>query len=544
MPVMDDVRWIGREGEKRFSLLCSRRMVTCNKADEDDRGWDFLIHFPPPAIVRIPIDQRSTGCAALVQIKATRVDARRWSITLKNALSLARSPLPAFIVCVGLDAEGGETFRAVHIWQTDIGRILKAARQAHFEGDEATNRRSISFDLGADATRADVLGWMSGEIDAIGESEYAAAKQMLLDTLGFEEGRGTARVTFSTASLEDFADLQLGIRKSLDIDRFSYASSRFGIESPTAEIDVGRGTLELIPRGRKGTLRLRSSGGQQEFLSAEVFSAALPGRRRTKGRISAGCLDVIVRPKGRFSVKCSLDYNEVTTLANIATFALVRQSRRDTPLAVGLRTNASFVEFGQINMTVDGAPGWEHLFFMTEALRTLVAFENAQPLVTSVNAMNSQFVPLSVLDALVANRPLRMEFTPIEEVDGTVGAFLAYTSVAFGGIEIGAVASRPVVEDTMLGSRRSITFGPATVLHASVDDGCAGDMYDRYVDELDRLSETCDVLAVGDLQRCIAGDDDRVLVIDAPRHAPRRRQTLVHPRKEVHGRRSLCEPAR
>ncbi|MDB5713039.1 MAG: hypothetical protein JWO15_436 [Sphingomonadales bacterium] len=229
---MIDGRWTGREGEKIFSLLCSRRQVTCNKAEEDDRGWDLILHFPPPPIVKVPIDQRSVGAMALVQIKATHVEAQRWSISLKNALSLARSPLPAFIVCVGIGANGEETFRAIHLWNQEIARILKAARQAHVEKDKAINRRTISFDFNEQTTCSDVLGWMQAQVDEIGETRYAAPKQLLVDTLGFDEGHGIAHVIFSTASPDALADLQLGILKRVDIDRFSYTPRRFGIDTP------------------------------------------------------------------------------------------------------------------------------------------------------------------------------------------------------------------------------------------------------------------------------------------------------------------------
>jgi len=522
MRVMTDVRWTGREGEKIFSLLCSRRMVTCNRAEEDDRGWDFILQFPASSIVNVPIDQRSVGPAALVQIKATRVDAQHWSISLKNALSLARSPLPAFIVCVGLDGSGRDTFRAVHIWRSEIVRILKAARQAHVEGDEATNRRTISFDLSEETARVDVLDWMISEIDEVGENGYAAAKQLLVDTLGFDEGHGIARVRLATASPDALTDLQLGILKSLDLNYFSYTPSRFGIESPTPDIEVNGGTLTMIPQGRHGTLRLRSSGGQQAYLPAEVFSAVLPGRRRTKGRVKAGCIDMVLKTRRQITVKCTLDRDEKTTLENIAAFALVRKSTRDSPLAISLRTGASFVDFGHINMKPNANPGWQQLFLITEALRKLVEFENAPPIQTSLNVINSRFVPLSILDALVASRELRIEFTPVVEVKGKVGAFLAYVAIDFAGTEIGAVASRPVLADEMIGLRRRIDFGPATILHASIDHGCVGSIPDLYMKELDRISETVDVLAVGDLQRCVSMGEDRELIVDEPRRTPLR----------------------
>jgi len=519
---MIDVRWTGREGEKIFSLLCSRRQVTCNKAEEDDRGWDFIINFPPPPIVKVPIDQRSVGATALVQIKATHVEAQRWSISLKNALSLARSPLPAFIVCVGIGSNGEETFRAIHLWNLAIARILKAVRQAHVEKDEAINRRTISFDFDEQTTRSDVLGWMRAQVDEIGETRYAAAKQLLVDTLGFDEGHGIGHVTFSTASPDALADLQLGIITRLDIDRFSYTPRRFGIDSPEPEMVIEGGTLEIVPQGRQGTVRLRAANGEQEFLPAEVFSAALPGTRRLKGRIKADWLDMVIKPHGRTSSKCRLLGNEALSLESIAGYALLRQSSRENRLLISVKTKGPYGDLGFLNMKPNMDEGWSQLYFIIQALRALVTYENADPLHTSLEAINAQFVPLAVVDALVASRALRLEFTPVETRAGEIGAFLAYTSVAFGDHEVGAVASRPVVKDRMIGSRRHIDFGPATIHHASVNDGCAVNMRERYLDLLDEMSETLDVLAFGDLQRSASREEEPELVIDTPRQTPRR----------------------
>lgn len=518
---MTDVRWIGRDGEKRFGLLCSQREVTCNKAEEDDRGWDFIIHFPASTMFKVPLDQRSVGPAALVQIKATRVDAQRWSISLKNALSLAKSPLPAFIVCVGLDDSGGETFRVVHIWRGEIVRILMAARQAHVDG-EGTKRHSISFDLGNETARVDPLGWMLDEIVRIGENAYAKAKQLLVDTLGFEQGMGTARVRFSTTSQEAFADLQIGILKSLELEHFSYTPSRFGIEASSPEIQVDGGMLEVIPVGRRGTLRLRAPSGKQELLPAEVFSAVLPGHRRTKARVSAGCFEMIIKSNGRTSVKCTLDPDERTSLENIAAFALLRQARRGAPLTVSLKTDGTFVDFGRVNMKVTPEAGWEHLCSIAESLRRLVAFENAPSIETTITGINAEFIPLSFLDALVGSTTLRIEFVPVEEVKGTVDAFLAYTAVAFDGIEVGAVATRPILSDRMIGQRRCIEFGPAAILHASVNDGRAGEMRQHYLYELDRMSEFADVMAVGDLRNSVSEEHEGVLRVDEPSCTPQR----------------------
>ncbi len=161
--------------------------------------------------------------------------------------------------------------------------------------------------------------------------------------------------------------------------------------------------------------------------------------------------------------------------------------------------------------------GWEQLPFVTNALRKIVESERADAVATSVNAINDQFVPLSVIDALVSNRSLRIEFTPEGEREGEVSTLLTYAAARFGGSEMGAVASRHVMADVMIGSRRRIDFGPATLLHCATGAGRVSLLPELYLDELDRMSEQGDVLAIGDLQRSVDASEDRELLVDAPR---------------------------
>ena len=74
----------------------------------------------------------------------------------------------------------------------------------------------------------------------------------------------------------------------------------------------------------------------------------------------------------------------------------------------------------------------------------------------------------------------------------------------------------------MIGTRRRIDFGPATLLHCATDAGRVGLMPELYLDELDRMSELGDVLAIGDLQRSVHSGGDRELLVDSPRRTPMR----------------------
>lgn len=523
---MTDVRWIGREGEKIFSLMCSQAQVTCNKAEEDDCGWDFIIRFPPPLLVHIPIDQRGSGISALVQVKATGVDAQRWSISLQNALSLVNSPLPAFIVRIGIDAQKRQVFRAIHLWRPQIERILTAARKAHVEGDEATNHRTISFDFGPDTERADILGWMRGEVEAVGERNYASLKQALVDTMGYEEGYGVANIKFSTADPDALLDLQLGLKKQIKVDHFSFTPKRFGILANKPDIEASEGSIEVIPNGRTGTLRLRAPDGRQVFLPAEIFTASLPGKRRTKARVKTGCIEMVIKTRGQVSAKAAIDPNEKVSVDILTAFALLHRSQRSERIKVTLSSEEQSIDLGYLNMNGVTLEGWKQFLLITDALKRLILFENAPPPIIALNTIRAKFSQLVLLEGLFCDRTLRLEYTPVDELPEADPPkkiiFLSYSEVILDELAIGVVASRPIVRDEMIADRRHMDMGPATILHAAIAKGAGGTMRDLYLDEVDRLSIDYDVLAIGNFERCVSGEVDRILTIDLPRTADER----------------------
>lgn len=513
---MDEFRWIGREGEKEFGLLCSRQRVTCNRSEEDDRGWDFMIHYPPPLIPHLPVDQRSMGPKALVQIKTTRSGSERWRISLSNALSLARSPLPAFVVRVGLDPDDRPSFRVVHIWREELANILKAGRMAHVDGDENVHRRSVSFDLGSHTARADPLAWMRSEIERIGEAGYAEAKRLFVETLGFEKGAGIIHFGCVDRTCRSLADLQLGLVDGIALDRFSYTASRFGLESKVPDVEVRDCRLELLSPGRHGMLRLRTDDGRSELIHARLFHVTAPGRWHGRARIRAGFLDLMTGRKGTFVARVVEDRAARVPLSEIAGLAMLRQSDRGSPLTIGFKIGRSFNEFGRLNTRGVVAAGWGDLYSMTRSLRKILDFEEGEQIVASINEMEAAFPGLGALDALVTDGAMRIEFTPETDREGEYGVMLAYAVVAFGDTKVAAVASRPVVSDVMIGDRRRIDMGPARIKHASVNDGRSELMEELYWNELQLLSGNNEVMALGDLRRFIERRKE-VFIVDQPR---------------------------
>ena len=220
------------------------------------------------------------------------------------------------------------------------------------------------------------------------------------------------------------------------------------------------------------------------------------------------------------SVKLSFDRKKKVPLDTLAAYALAHRSHRDSPLTVSLIQEKQQHDIGMINMDDHETESWAQLLLNIDAMKRLIAFENADPIHLSFHDVRRQFAGFSILEALINDRTLRMEFTPYGDGGSGPGKpvmFLSYTMVELGGVRIGAVASRPVVRDEMIGERRRMDMGPARLLHACVDEGCVIDIRELYLDEVDRLSETYDVMAIGDLMMGISDEVDRELILDRPR---------------------------
>lgn len=501
---------IGKIGEKEFSLMCTRARVVCNKSDEDERGWDYLIQYPETPNPRRPLDLRKAPHAALVQVKATQTSDLSVEVSLSNALRMAEASLPFFVVLAKLAANDElDALFVRHIWREEVTRILRAVRQADSEGDEALHKRTISFTLNKSDATTDPLGTIAERIDSAG-AVYIEAKRRIVETAGFEDGHGTANITLQAESAEDFLDLQLGLRDSLEFTRFVSRSTRFGIDSGKAQIDAASGRLFVEPNPRTGVLRLCSSSGEEFFSPAQAMGAALPGDDPSlrKSRIVASCVNLIISGSGKTEAKANLAAGEPVPLATIELFGQLMQWRGTGPVSLTLYSDGRSFDVGSIDLDKDlGVDlGWIEIGKAAGILKKVAATAVVGTIMLSPLEINSARHDIELMTHLVGPGRYRMSFPKQAEFDKPWDSLLSSLSIRVGAWSFGAIAHWPVSEDVEVDGMHQLTFNPSRILAAEVaSDRDVGEAITKRRDQLaGRMPNREAVLEIGDFKEFFA----------------------------------------
>ena len=257
----------------------------------------FLVQFPERVAPFVSVDEQDGGPEALVQIKTSHGHLRSWSMPQRNALYLARSALPAFLIVYVIDGEGEPKSYAVHIWGTEIARILLAVRKAEISG--ASLNRTLTFTLCDAEHRPDLLAWMRLEIDGVGR-DYSARKIALRDSVGYEEECAVVRFSVGNFTEERFLDLQLGLLDGVEGERLTVTGKRFGLGARTPRLTLDGARMEIIPNGSEGRMKLRAPDGETVWAQARIYHASTPpGSGRQKVRVVAGYLEITCDHAGR-----------------------------------------------------------------------------------------------------------------------------------------------------------------------------------------------------------------------------------------------------
>lgn len=518
-------RMIGRQGEKRFSTLCSDADVTCNGSEEDDYGWDKLIQYPPRPQPLIAIDMRRGQISALVQVKTTISDNRTVSLKLDNALRYASSELPTFLVLVAIK-DGQTRYFAKHVWAPQIGAWLQAAREADARGVTAIHkeRLSVTFDQG-DEHSTDLLDWMEREVEKI-HLPYASSKKKIADLIGFGEIQGRGTVTLNLNGPQDYIDLQLGLKKSVSATRFVFHTERFGITSRQPEIDLTDVMLTLTPEGREGTLRLEFPNAKPLAVDAMIYTATAGNERAW--RIATRCLDIIYDPQGRAQAHARLNNGEQATIDDLALFAKLQATKAGASIDLELELDRRRFNLGSIQMQGQyEKEAWDRLVLAIEVMREICLLAGCPVPDARFADLNKAIARLEVLGALASDRYLRLDVFPKTGVPKNFHTFLAYHSAQVGDHVFEAVARRPIISDLRKGRKRQIGFGSAQILYGAVSpaqDWSDGPLQAAYRRQLERLSTQGEILALGDLQAIVdGGPADQEIKIDLPesRELPR-----------------------
>jgi hypothetical protein len=297
---MPMTRFQGRSAEKAFSKLCSDNGVTCNDSVEDDHGWDHIVEFPHVALPGVSADMQRPIPAVFVQTKSHTAKGLKVTMKLSNAVKLARSDAPAFVVLrtsSDPEVEGVSIWHAVHFWDPLIARVLKRARQASRDGVSEDNfhKHNFSFTMsGADQqTDDELLTWMKKTVLSIG-SDYAVAKKALCPP---PQIVGT--VSFGKLdSIGQLVDHQLGLTPNIQVDSITINQRRFGVDLPfpfpIPSGAITHFTMHSNPVGQCD-IWMRGPDGSVVEVIGDIIAPGIPNlpQNQRKFRIRTSMIDII-----------------------------------------------------------------------------------------------------------------------------------------------------------------------------------------------------------------------------------------------------------
>ena len=288
----------GRAAEKRFSLLCSEAEVSCNKSDEDDHGWDFVVDIPSTGPRTIAADLEPGVTQILVQIKSTQREAPKARLKVSNALQLANSSLPCFVVLFQKTKTGKENIFVRHFWKDLLEQTFKRARTL-----SAAMRKVHNAYLQIDFRQCDrqddhLIAWLVESVKKL-QSDYGSTKNRLCRELGYSDGSYSGQVSFGPIQgIEDIVDHQLGLTDSIPVSYIKLTDSRFGIEAPMPLFEGKPTRFRMkLNSGKQCQLVLHSHKGDSLTLPAKLFLPSLPGLSldQTKMKIETWMMTLVVQ---------------------------------------------------------------------------------------------------------------------------------------------------------------------------------------------------------------------------------------------------------
>ncbi|HWA21487.1 MAG TPA: hypothetical protein VG735_03720 [Caulobacterales bacterium] len=284
-----------RHAEAYFAVLCANAGATCNKAHQDEHGWDYFVEFPPAPDQRKPLDLLKPPVKCLVQIKSTTTTPSATKMKLSNALTLAKTEIPCFVAMFLYSGDEASPKAVVihHFWEGEIRRTLKLARELDASGDDAPHKADfrLPFSSGSQLSPTDLLSELAKIVEAQG-STYGQKKRLFGETVGFEDEYASGNITYATGvTLDDIVDLHLGIKDELKTSKFRMVSKRFGIEAREPIADVtSEGTVRISATPRDCNLLLASKTSSARVkLPAKLFTPGIPDLPREKLKARVVC---------------------------------------------------------------------------------------------------------------------------------------------------------------------------------------------------------------------------------------------------------------
>lgn len=246
----------GRIGENELRRLADEGGLIPIRAEPDLTGWDFCVEEREPSSPR-PFDCRPSSLKCQVQVKTVSQHESRSDITLVNWERMAKDLRPWFVLVVRVVDRKPVASFLVHIGKYWIERTLERLTKEAARGRRNLSKKKMPIkwsdedriDPPDGAKFSEMLRHHSGEDPSV----YAATKQSIVETAGFDGApyRGSLRIKFD--DLDHLAEFAVGERSELPVEAVTVDRVRFGI--PVRLMDEGRGALTLQSSPYSGRAR-------------------------------------------------------------------------------------------------------------------------------------------------------------------------------------------------------------------------------------------------------------------------------------------------
>jgi hypothetical protein len=291
---------IPRHAEATFEALCAAHGATCNKATEDERGWDYFVQFRRRKITGLPLDMGPVADQCLVQIKSNKGPLKGATIKLSNALEFALTDLPAFVVLFHYDSAGHpRSTHILHVWQQEIERILKRVRELDTKGENDLQRHRILFAASGmiRVVDGDLIPFIEKTIHSHAPT-YSDKKRLISRNVGFDETGIVGNIAFPAGlKIDELVDMQIGLRDRIDTANFTARTKRFGLVARLPMIEAA-GAISMRSHPRDCILRVSSEpSGREISLPSQIFGPAIPNlpRHHLKFRVTAPFMELVCK---------------------------------------------------------------------------------------------------------------------------------------------------------------------------------------------------------------------------------------------------------
>ena len=327
---------LGTIGEFAVKGLAARAGFTVNAPDDDKRGWDALIEIDAPSDRTVPLDRRTRGLKAFVQVKTTRKE-KHVDVSLTNLELACSDTNPWFFVIVIVDKKNNA--KAMYLVPLDealIARVLKRLREATIKGEASVLHKrqlSITWSETHKVPVKDAEAFRERVLLSVGDvATYATRKEQTRQRVGYERGHSLASIQFGPGVSNSLvAEAMVGLYPELPVARMRVEDIRFDL--PVLSSDMKDGTLTFKPISRGvSTLAVQRADGTRTALQMETYVAS------GVARLANDYFSIIVRTGWSVELAVHIPHDP-TSLANLeesarALVALADDSARSVSIEV------------------------------------------------------------------------------------------------------------------------------------------------------------------------------------------------------------------